>query len=198
MKNRPLSIALASLGVAGMLITLQTPADAAKGEPKKRNPGPDLTESGCRDITFGKAGYVRDRTVDLAVLEDPETRAYPDEFQADAGTATIALSFYTPNAQTGGVEGGVPSCPDVDYTLTIYGIDKQQLGQTVIKPGDGTTGTEANRFVISTRVAGYSEDCLLLVAATSVASTVVDTAPDPLPENFAQSCDNSDGGLTYK
>ena len=195
MKNRPLALALAGLGVVATTLVVSQPAAVAApdgAKDKKKNAGPDLSETGCRDITFGKATYVRDRTVDLDALPD---NSYPDELQGDAGDLTLSLTLGQATDPA-----GVPSCPDVTYTMTVYGADGSQLeSATKSLAGDGVTGTRDDTFTLATRVTGYAQDCLTAIATARVGDIVVDMAPNELPETFGQTCDGlDDGGLTYK
>ena len=179
MKHRPLSVAVAALAVAVTPLVAQAPAAAGPGDPKKK----DLRETECRDIVDGVARYDRDRTLDVPELQAPDG-SYPDDLQGDAGTAQLTLEL------------AAPSCSTVAYTLIVYGGDGQVLA-TTSAPGDGVKGTAEDNLVLSQRVEGYAEDCLMLVATTSVQGVTVDTAPDAVP-SYRDVCDGASPGLTYR
>lgn len=129
----------------------------------------------------GTARYYRDRIVDIADLPDKD---YPDEFQGDAGTATLDLVL------------SAPSCAHVTYTLTVHALNGDVLGKTSV-PGDGS-GTPAQPLVLTTRVTDYPQDCLkALIATTSVQGIVVDTAPDAIPAD-SPVCDGGSPSLSYR
>lgn len=184
MKHRMLPLHLAVVGLAGSMLLVQAPALADPGDDKKPKKQDLPQETECRDITSGTANYVRDRTVDDAGLLDTLDVDYPQELKEDSGTATLALVL------------AAPSCPSVTYTLKVFGADQQVLAITEV-PGDGTSGTDASPLSLSATVGEYAEDCLMLVATTSVQGVVVDVAPDVV-ESYRDVCDGGTPGLTYK